>query len=85
MERQHIIDFDKITIKDDLMFHFVMSDKTICMGVVSRLLGVEVTDIEYPELQKDIQSTYNSRGIRLDVYAKTKDGTKTIDVEMQRK
>jgi len=78
------IDFDKITIKNDLMFHFVMSDKEICKGVVSRLLGIEIEDIEYPELQKDIQSTYNSRGIRLDVYVKTKDGTKTIDVEMQR-
>jgi len=82
---KRIMSYEDITITNDLLFKMVMQNKQICKGVISRLLKMEVEDIEYPVLQKEIQSTYSTKGVRLDVYVRTKDGSKLIDVEVQNK
>ena len=72
---------EKLTFADDGMFQAVLRDPEICAAFVERLLGVRVSRVDYPALEKAIKPFYTSKGVRLDVYLKDED--KVIDVEMQ--
>ena len=74
---------DELTFIDDYMFGEVMKSKEICIGVLERLTGLEIEDIEYPELQKSLKPGYETHGIRLDVYVKNRDTV--YDIELQNK
>ena len=65
------------------MFGEVMKSKEICIGVLERLTGLQIEDIEYPELQKSLKPGYETHGIRLDVYVKNRDAV--YDIELQNK
>ena len=39
---------DELTFTDDFMFGTIMKNKTICKGVLERLLHIKVGRIEYP-------------------------------------
>ena len=72
---------EELTFTDDFMFGTVMKNKTICKGVIERLLHIKVGKIEYPSLQKTIAPFYESKGIRLDVYVS--DSDRVFDIEIQ--
>ena len=72
---------EELTFTDDFMFSTVMKNKTICKGVIERLLHIKVGKIEYPSLQKTIAPFYKSKGIRLDVYVS--DPERVFDIEIQ--
>ena len=72
---------EELTFTDDFMFGTVMKNKTICKGVIERLLHIKVGKIEYPSLQKTIAPFYESKGIRLDVYVS--DSERVFDIEIQ--
>jgi len=74
---------DELTFIDDYMFGEVMKSRDICIGVLERLTGMEISDIEYPQLQKSLKAGYESHGIRLDVYVK--DSDTVYDIELQNK
>lgn len=74
---------EELTFSDDYMFGAVMKDKEICKGVLERLLKIRIKEIEYPELQKNIKTAYETHGIRMDVYVK--DSDKVYDIELQNK
>ena len=60
--------FDELTIKDNFMFGAVMRNPTKCKAVLECILGIKIRKIEYSELEKTIDNTYESKSIRLDVY-----------------
>ena len=72
---------DELSFTDDFMFGTVMKNRTICEGVIERLLHIKVGKIEYPSLQKTIAPFYESKGIRLDVYVSDPD--RVFDIEVQ--
>ena len=72
---------EELTFTDDFMFGTVMKTRTICEGVIERLLHIKVGKIEYPSLQKTITPFYESKGIRLDVYVSDPD--RVFDIEVQ--
>ena len=72
---------DQLTFTDNGMFQAVLHEPSVCSELVTRLLGVKVKKVEYPELEKTIAPYYISKGVRLDVYLKDED--KIIDVELQ--
>ena len=72
---------EELSFTDDFMFGTVMKNKTICKGVIERLLHIKVGKIEYPSLQKTIAPFYESKGIRLDVYVF--DSDRVFDIEIQ--
>lgn len=72
---------DELTFTDDFMFGTIMKNPKICKEVIERLLHIAVGKIEYPSLQKTIAPFYESKGIRLDVYAA--DNERIFDIEMQ--
>ena len=72
---------DELTFIDDFMFGTVMKHKSVCKGVLERLLRIKVGKIEYPSLQKTIAPFYESKGIRLDVYVA--EPSRVFDIEIQ--
>ena len=73
--------FDELTFSDDWMFQKVLQEPKICAELIERLLHIHVSHVEYPELEKQIEPYYTSKGVRLDVYLK--DSDKVIDIEIQ--
>ena len=72
---------EELTFTDDFMFGTIMKHKTVCRGVLERLLHIKVGKIEYPSLQKTIAPFYESKGIRLDVYVA--EPSRVFDIEIQ--
>lgn len=75
-------EFEKLTIKDNFMFGAVMKNPNKCKAVLECILGITIRKIEYPELEKTIDNTYESRGVRLDVYVED-DANTIYNIEMQ--
>ena len=72
---------EDLTFTDDFMFTKVMKNKSICKGLLERLLGINISKIEYPEIQKNLSPFYEAKGIRLDVYVE--DCNRVFDIEIQ--
>ena len=72
---------EELTFTDDFMFGTIMKHKSVCKGVLERLLHIKVGKIEYPSLQKTIAPFYESKGIRLDVYVA--EPSRVFDIEIQ--
>ena len=77
-----IKEWEELTISDNFLFQKVMQNKRLCMWLITKLLGINVKDIIYPEAEKTVETSPTQKGIRLDVYVVTEDGT-IIDIEMQ--
>ena len=73
--------FEALDFSDDFMFKRVMKDESICKGVLERILGVEIGHVEYHESEKTLDSSYDSKGIRMDIYLAS--GNARYDIEMQ--
>jgi predicted transposase/invertase (TIGR01784 family) len=73
--------FDELTLSDDFIFGAVMSNPDCCKPLIEMIMGIKVTRIEYPDIQKAIHVTHDSKGIRLDIYTEG-DGV-LYDLEMQ--
>ena len=73
--------FDDLTFSDHYMFEKVLQNKEICKEILERLLKINITHIEYPEIEKEISPYYETKGVRLDVYVKDKD--EVFDIELQ--
>ena len=72
---------EELCFTDDYMFGTIMKNERICRGVLEGMLHIKIGKIEYPTLQKSISPFYESKGIRLDVYAA--DDSRIFDIEMQ--
>ncbi len=75
-----IKEWEELTIRDNFLFQKVMQNKRLCMWLITKLLGIKVKDIIYPEAEKTVEASPTQKGIRLDVYVVTEDGT-IIDID----
>ena len=76
-------EYENLTIQSDFVFGKVMQDESLDLRLLQRIfpdMGIE--RVEVVETQKTEKTAYDSRGIRLDVYIKSSDGT-AFTVEMQ--
>ena len=74
---------NKISIQDDFVFGSVMSNKRLCQRLIQLILPeLKIERIEFPTVQKTIQETQFSRGVRFDVYTKDQDGV-VHEIDMQ--
>ncbi|MCR5777680.1 MAG: Rpn family recombination-promoting nuclease/putative transposase [Lachnospiraceae bacterium] len=74
--------FEQLTITDNYMFQAVMKDPKHVKPLLEMVLGKKVKRIEIIEPEKVVETGYDSRGIRMDVYVEDDEGT-VYDVEMQ--
>ena len=64
------------------MFGKVMINKDICKNVLEAILNIKIEHIEYIELEKTINETFESKSVRLDVYVRDKKRT-VYNIEIQ--
>ena len=74
--------WENLTMANDFIFSKAMRDPEICKEVLEVLLGKKIKAISYPEAQKVIDITADSKSVRLDVYLDDDKGA-AYDVEMQ--
>lgn len=72
----------QLELKDDFMFGAVMRDPKRCKPLLEHILGVQIREIRYPELQKIIDNTMDAKSVRLDVYIEDSENT-IYNIEMQ--
>ena len=72
---------EELTFTDDFMFGHILRNPEICKELLETLLRIKIDYLEYPKLQESINSFYESKGVRLDVYIK--DSNKVFDIEIQ--
>lgn len=76
------IDFNQITIQNDVMFSSVFRDPEDCRELLQRILEMKIREIVVSDDQKSIKAKPWSKGIRLDIYVKDMEGN-VYDIEMQ--
>lgn len=74
--------WENLRISNDFMFAKVMRNPELCKGLLERLMDIQIDHIEYPEEQKVIDISKDSKSVRLDVYLKDEKGT-VYNVEIQ--
>ena len=74
--------WEELTLTNNYVFTKAMLDPDLCKDVVETILGIEIDHIEYPEQEKYLDVSLDSKGIRLDVYVKDEAGT-VYNLEMQ--
>ena len=72
---------EELTFTDDFMFGHILHNPEICKELLEQLLQIKIDHVEYPKLQETINSYYDSKGVRLDVYVK--DSNRVFDIEIQ--
>lgn len=75
-------EWEDLTIADDYMFKLVMSHKRICKHLLEMILGIKIRKLMDPKTEHPIKNSYESKGIRLDVYVEGDENT-IYDIEMQ--
>lgn len=74
--------FKDLTFADDFMFAKVMLNEKLCKQLLEIILEVKIKRLSYPEEQKVIDPSYDSKSVRLDVYVDDENGT-IYNIEMQ--
>ncbi|MBR5758232.1 MAG: Rpn family recombination-promoting nuclease/putative transposase, partial [Thermoguttaceae bacterium] len=82
LKQNRFKDYDELTITDDFMFGKVMRDPKNLKPLLEYVLGVKIAKINYPELQKTIDVSYDVKSVRLDVYCED-DEKSVYAVEIQ--
>ncbi|MBQ0162930.1 MAG: Rpn family recombination-promoting nuclease/putative transposase [Treponema sp.] len=78
---ENLIDWEKITITNNLMFCSVMQDEEICKEFLETMLQIKIDRLSYVKAEDSISNDFLGRGIRLDVHVK--DSDREFDLEMQ--
>ena len=75
--------WENLTIANDFIFGKVFQDLSLCLELVQSILPeLNIINISFPELQKSTKETFDTRGVRFDIYVRD-DKDRIIDVEMQ--
>lgn len=76
-------DIRTANLSDDVLFGLLMQRTEFCRIVLSIILNETIEEIEYNSIQENLSTLPGYRSVRLDVFAKSKDGT-VYNVEMQK-
>jgi len=76
------VEWEKLRITNDFIFYKVMTNGALCKQLLQTIFPeLNIEKIEHDE-QKEIRAGYDTKSIRLDVYARDEEG-RAYDVEMQ--
>ncbi len=75
-------DFSKIDIRDDMMFCSVFHNPEDCREFLQRIMEIRIAELRIVQEQKSMQSRYQGKGVRLDIYVRDVEGN-SYDIEMQ--
>lgn len=74
--------YEDLALTNDFIFSKIMRNERLCKKLLEVILGFAIDHITYLEDQKTIDLSLDSKGIRLDVYAKD-DRQSIYNIEMQ--
>ena len=77
-------EFQNLNLSDDFLFAKVMEDETVLRPVIEKILGIRIREMTIIQFQKMIDLEPDSKGIRLDIMADDKKGSR-YNVEIQKK
>lgn len=60
--------WNNLTIANNFLFTKVMENEEICKHTLELLLDIKIKKLEYPKSEVYFKDSYDSRGVRLDVY-----------------
>ncbi len=70
-----------IPITNQYMFNRVMTEEDICIRFLECVLGKQIDGLEYKNAEQAIEPKINSKGVRLDIFARS--NGKVYDIELQ--
>ena len=73
--------WEDLDFSDNFIFCKVMKNEELCKEMLQILLKLNIKKIEYLNTEQHIETIYDAKGIRMDVFLK--DSDKVIDIEMQ--
>lgn len=76
------MEYSQLKITNQFMFGKIMQDPKLCKQMLEIIFNKKIKEIKYPEIEKEMKATYDSKGIRLDVYIDDDKGT-VYNIEMQ--
>ena len=75
--------WENLTLANDFMFGMIMRDTELCTEMIRRILpDMDIGHIEFTQPQKSQKYSFDTRGVRFDVYAKS-NNRKIFDCEVQ--
>ena len=75
--------WENLTIANDFMFGKIFQDPDLCLHLVRLILPeLNIERVSFPVLQKSVRETFDTKGVRFDVYLYD-DKDRIINVEMQ--
>ncbi len=80
--QESILQWEQAGISNDFLFGKIMQQPENCKPLLECILGSKIARISYPESQKVMDITYDSHGVRLDVYVED-DQKNAYNIEMQ--
>ena len=75
-------EFHELTIQDDFIFYKVMQCQKLCAEILQTILGQKIGNITKIVPQNTIESSYGSKGVRLDVLVED-EKRRLYNIEMQ--
>lgn len=73
---------EHLTLQNDFLFKKVMQNKRICKRLIEEILQIKIQSITFPEIEKVLDISLESKGIRLDVIVEDNQHTR-YNIEMQ--
>lgn len=74
--------YEELTLASDFLFCKIMQDPELCKEMLQRIMGMKLGKVEVINNQKPIDTTFDGKSIRLDIYAEDENGN-IYDIEMQ--
>ena len=79
-----ILPFATLPLRHHFMFGQVMQNPRICKLFLEALFEWEIEDIKYVHREKDLDDSFLSRGVRLDIYLRDSDTVYNVEMQSDR-
>jgi len=80
----HIQPFETLPLKHQFMFGQVFQRPQVCQLFLEELFHWPIEKIEYVHREKDLNDSYVSRGVRLDIYIRNSDQVYNVEMQTER-
>lgn len=72
MEGVFLQKWEQLGLSDNFIFQKAMMNERLCTKILTEIIGVEVSKVEYKDYEKTISIRSDAKGIRLDAISKLK-------------
>ena len=73
--------WEQLGLSDNFIFQKAMMNERLCTKILTEIIGVEVSKVEYKDYEKTISIRSDAKGIRLDAYIKGEDAVYSVEMQ----